>query len=202
MNPTHKTQKNQRSSVSHIPPTLYRRSPCVCSLFPSGPRCFIWVTACSTARLSTWWRHFVWPVKQTWIQRPNWTTVWCNVTCFLKGVVSGSDSTPTAPPIHRFIFKLSLLPHRHGDRKEDEANAIKVLHLPYQWFSSLHCSGWPIWHWWRLLLFWGPYQSHGGQSTLSTQADLQPPWGAMGGGQCAIRGPRERGLAKDGDKGI
>lgn len=60
--------------------------------------------------------------------------------------------------------------------------------LSRRWFCSLHCSGRPIWEWWRLLLFSGPYQSHGGRSTPSPQMDLQPPWVAMGGGRCAIRG--------------
>lgn len=77
-------------------------------------------------------------------------------------------------------------PHKNKDRQEDEANAIETLALSSRWLCSLHCSGWPIWEPQRLLLFWGPYQCHGGRSTPSTQMNLQHPWGATGGGHCAI----------------
>lgn len=70
--------------------------------------------------------------------------------------------------------------------KTVETNAIKALDLSRQWLCSLHCSGWPIWEWWRLLLFWGLYQSHAGQSTPCTQTNVQCPRGAMKGGRCAI----------------
>lgn len=86
-----------------------------------------------------------------------------------------SASVPSGLPFYRFI----MLSH---DRNEDKPNAIKVLDPSRLWFCSLHCSGWPIWEWWKLLLFWGPYH-HGGRSTPSTQTDLLSPWEA-----CAIRG--------------
>lgn len=54
--------------------------------------------------------------------------------------------------------------------------------------APLICSSRPVWEWRRLLLFRGHYQSYGEQSTSSTQMDIQPPWGAMGGKQCAITG--------------
>lgn len=109
------------------------------------------------------------------------------VTCLLKGVIPIISRTSSAPAAaHKYLTLLwCRAPGGYEGRREDRANAVKVLHLSHQWFCSLGCSSWPIWQWWGLLLFWGPYQSH--RSNCSSQADLKPPWGATGGGRCAIR---------------
>lgn len=107
--------------------------------------------------------------------------------CVLQGLVSAERCTsctptlicqscrwPTSFPVLRIVLEMK--------------RALEVLGMSPRLFCSLRCSAWPIWEWWRLPLFWGFYQSNGGRSTPSSYKDLQPPWGAMGGGWCAITG--------------